>query len=221
MNGTADGRPKTYRRFHSAHRLGSLSHEKVCSLDSWPSRGMTYMIHWITFEMRAKISKGAHGVDRISRKHLQVCKYRWPEWRTGLFHRSQYTLWDENGRGEVGGRQLLVFPHALFFRLDQPLLLKVKGLYKLWMIIHHVMMPSWRRWNDPAHIVQPSLFTPLHRWCTSEAETQEAKIGVKSKKEWRVKSLVIISLLLLSCQSELPDLTSVPICYLLWFCLTV
>lgn len=108
---------KTYRRFHSAHRLGSLSHEKVCSLDSWPSRGMTYMIHWITFERRAKISKGAHRADRISRKHSQVCKYRWLEWRTGLFHRSQYTLWDENGRGELGGWRLLFFSTCHVFQI--------------------------------------------------------------------------------------------------------
>lgn len=187
MNGTADGRVKTYRRFHSAHRLGSLSHEKVCSLDSWPSRGMTYMIHWITFEMRAKISKGAHRVDQVSRKHLQVCKYRWLEWRTGLFHRSQYTRWDqENGRGEVGGWERLFFPHAVFFRSDQPLLLKVKGLYKLQMIVHHVIMHSWRRWNDQTHIVRPSLFTPLQHRSTFEAKTQRVKI----KKKLKIKEMI-------------------------------
>lgn len=200
MNGTADGRAKTYRRFHSAHRLGSLSHEKVCSLDSWPSRGMTYMIHWITFEMRAKISKGAHRVDRISRKHLQVCKYRWLEWRTGLFHRSQYTLWDENGRGEVGGGHLLFFPHAMFFRLDQPLLLKVKGLYEPWRIICHVIMHSWRSCTLFGH----------H---SSHLFSNDACL----RQRHRTQKLLLI----LSCKIERPDLTSVPICYLLWFCLIV
>lgn len=159
---------KTYRRFHSAHRLGSLSHEKVCSLDSWPSRGMTYMIHWITFERRAKISKGAHRADRISRKHSQVCKYRWLEWRTGLFQRSQYTLWDENGRGEVGGWRLLFFPHAMFFRSDQPLLLKVKGLCAPLMIIHHIIMHSWQGWNDPTQVVRTvtlhTFTATMHVW---------------------------------------------------------
>lgn len=160
---------KTYRRFHSAHRLGSLSHEKVCSLDSWPSRGMTYMIHWITFERRAKIGKGAHRADRISRKHSQVCKYRWLEWRTGLFHRSQYTLWDETGRGEVGGWGLLFFPHVMFFKSDQRLLLKVlPGLCAAVMTIHHIVMHPRQGWNDPRLILRTvalhTFTATIHVW---------------------------------------------------------
>lgn len=166
MNGTADGRAKRYCGFHSAHRLCSRSHEKVCSLHSWPSRGMTYMIHGITFERRAKISKGAHRADRISRKHSQVCKYRWLEWSTGLFRRSQYTLWDEKGGGWgwTVGASIYSTCHVFQIRL----LLKVKGLCGPFMTIHHIVLHSRRAWNDPTQIVRTvtlhTFTATIHVW---------------------------------------------------------
>lgn len=93
MNGTADGAAMTYRGFHTTHRLSSPSHEKVCSWDIWPVRGMTYMIHWIAFERRPKIGERDHREDRMSRKHTH-CYSSIGDWCEGggAFYRSECTL---------------------------------------------------------------------------------------------------------------------------------
>lgn len=77
----------------------------------------------------------------------------------------------------------------------------------------------------------PSLFTHSRQRCTFEAETQEQQFeqmfnfdGDKPQKKqngvkWWRSCRHVMAVTLTSCQCERPNLASVPICYLLWFCL--
>lgn len=59
---------KTHQRFHTVNWvLGSRSHEKVCTLDTWPARSMTYLILWIMFERELK-KNWRRTTDWLSRK---------------------------------------------------------------------------------------------------------------------------------------------------------
>lgn len=91
----------------------------------------------------------------------------WNEGR-GCFigHNTHFEM--RTGGVSLEGGGFYFFPHAMFFRSDQPLLLKVKGLCAPLMIIHHIITHSWQGWNDPTQIVRTvtlhTFAATMHVW---------------------------------------------------------
>lgn len=89
---------KTHQRFHTVNWvLGSRSHEKVCTLDTWPAKSMAYLILWIMFEREFKKKKKAHRGLAFKETVTPLFKRRWQARGKGPFRGSEGT-----GGGEEG-----------------------------------------------------------------------------------------------------------------------